>query len=30
VKNKVGSSALMMASAYPNILRKLKKAGAEE
>jgi hypothetical protein len=30
VKNKVGSSALMMASGYPNILRKLKEAGAEE
>jgi hypothetical protein len=30
VKNKVGSSALMMASGYPSILRKLKEAGAEE
>lgn len=30
VKNKVGSSALMMASGYPNVLRKLKDAGAKE
>jgi hypothetical protein len=30
VKNKVGSSALMMASGYPNVHKKLKAAGAEE
>lgn len=30
VKNKVGSSALMMASGYPNVYKKLKAAGAEE
>ena len=30
VKNKVGSSALTMASGYPNVLKKLKAAGAEE
>jgi len=30
VKNKVGSSALMMASGYPNVFNKLKEAGAEE
>jgi len=30
VKNKVGSSALMMASGYPNVLKKLKEAGAAE
>lgn len=30
VRNKVGSSALMMASGYPNVQKKLKEAGAEE
>ena len=30
VKNKVGSSALTMASGYPNVFKKLKAAGAEE
>jgi len=30
VKNKVGSSALMMASGYPKVYKKLKAAGAEE
>ena len=30
VKNKVGSSALMMASGYPNVHKKLKAAGAQE
>ena len=30
VKNKVGSSALMMASGYPTVFNKLKDAGAEE
>jgi hypothetical protein len=30
VKNKVGSSALMMASGYPNVFKKLKEAGAEK
>jgi hypothetical protein len=30
VKNKVGSSALMMASGYPNITKQLKEAGADE
>ncbi len=30
VKNKVGSSALMMASGYPNVFKKLEEAGAEE
>jgi len=30
VKNKVGSSALMMASGYPNVVKILKEAGAGE
>ena len=30
VKNKVGSSALMMASGYPNVSEQLKEAGAVE
>ena len=30
VRNKVGSSALMMVSGYPNVLRKLKEAGSED
>lgn len=30
VKNKVGSSALKMASGYPNVSKQLKEAGAEE
>jgi hypothetical protein len=29
MKKKVGSSALMMASGYPNVVKRLKEAGAE-